>query len=188
MATDTMTTLNRVPSPGRSRSGIHSASTTRPRTSTAVPMDQCVCSAIPWASVVHGLTPSPDAMASACPVPNTQLPAKTIIRVRILGRKTIGCGALHEVVGSEPAGRSNERQLRCGKFKALFSDGCRLKWERHVRVFTCRRLSIIVGLFGRPVVGALVDGICFVTIWRRALLLGFLRIHPSMGKPDAILG
>jgi len=62
-------------------------------------MDQCVCSAIPWASVVHGLTPSPDAMASACPVPNNQLPARTITRVRILGRKTIGCGALHEVVG-----------------------------------------------------------------------------------------
>jgi len=62
------------------------------------------------------------------------------------------------VVGSEWAGRSNERQLRFGKFKALFSDGCRLKWERHVRVFTCRRLSIIVGLFGRPVVGAVVDG------------------------------
>ena len=151
-------------------------------------MDQCVCSAIPWASVVHGLTPSPDAMASACPVPNTQLPAKTIIRVRILGRKTIGCGALHEVVGSEWAGRSNERQLRFGKFKALFSDGCRLKWKRHVRLFRGKRLSVISGLFGRPVVGALVDGICFVTIWRRALLLGFLRIHPSMGKPDAILG
>ena len=188
MATDTMTTLKRVPSPGRSRSGTHSASTTRPRTRTAVPMDQCVCSAIPWASVVHGLTPSPDAMASACPVPNTQLPAKTMIRVRILGRKTIGCGALHEVVGSEWAGRSNERQLRFGKFKAPFSGEYQSKWERHVRVFRGKRLSVIGGLFGCPVVGAVVDGICFLAIWRRALLLGFLRIHPSMAKLDAIVG
>ena len=152
-------------------------------------MDQCVCSAIPWASVVHGLTPNPDAMASACPVPNNQLPARTITRVRILGHKTIGCGALHEVVGSERAGRSNERQLRFWKFKALFSGRYQSKWERHVRVFTCRPdFSVIAELFGRPVVGAVTDGICFVTTWRRALLLGFVRARPLVGRPDAIVG
>ena len=84
--------------------------------------------------------------------------------MRGLGDKTIGCGALHEVVGSERAGRSNERQLRFWKFKALFSGRYQSKWERHVRVFTSRRdLGVIAGLFGCPVVGVVTDGICFVT-------------------------
>ena len=109
--------------------------------------------------------------------------------MRILGRKTIGCGALHEVVGSERAGRSNERQLRFWKFKALFSGSYQSKWERHVRVFTCRPdPSVIAKLFGRPVVGAVTDGICFVTTWRRALLIGFVLARPLVGRPDAIVG
>ena len=47
-----------MPSPGSSRSGIQSSSTTRLITITAVPMLIGRCAAMPWWSTSHGALPS----------------------------------------------------------------------------------------------------------------------------------
>ena len=53
-----------VPTPGRSRSGIHSSSTARPTRIDHVPIGIPVCRESPWCSTSHGTRPYPPSTSS----------------------------------------------------------------------------------------------------------------------------
>jgi hypothetical protein len=73
--TPTRTTLLRVPTPGRSRSGTQHSSTSAPTTMVTVPSDQSSRRARPWCSTSHGMTPSEARTSSAIEIPKPTRPA-----------------------------------------------------------------------------------------------------------------
>ena len=74
-ASPTTTTLLRVPSPGRSRSGTQASSTSAPTTIVTVPSDHPSCRDSPWWSTSQGITPSDDRTISAIETPYSTSPA-----------------------------------------------------------------------------------------------------------------
>ena len=69
-----MIIFSTVPIPGVCRNGIQSNNTKRLITKVANPMLQPVTCVMPWANTVHGLTPTPEAIRRASPIPNRTRP------------------------------------------------------------------------------------------------------------------
>ena len=67
-------TLLTVPRPGRSRSGIHSSSTTIPVRIVTMPNEMPVESETPWCSTSHGMLPSSERTTIAMLTPNRTSP------------------------------------------------------------------------------------------------------------------
>lgn len=69
-----MIALPTVPTPGRCRNGIHSASTTRLVATTTVPIGTPVRRAMPWCSTSHGSSPRFATNMSSMLTPNSTRP------------------------------------------------------------------------------------------------------------------
>ena len=98
------TALAMVPSPGRSRSGIHNAKTTRLKANAAIPIDKDVRELTPSASTVQGPLPNSATTRSASPVPNNHSPK--IRTNNVDGRALQRDCERHGVTGIERDGRS----------------------------------------------------------------------------------
>ena len=99
--------LAMVPSPGRSRSGIQSSSTTALTRKVATPIDTGRIVDRPCASTVQGLTPSPPWTISASPVPKAYRPMSRTIPLAGVGDQREG--ERQRVTGTVRAGRSHPR-------------------------------------------------------------------------------
>ena len=95
-----------VPSPGRWRSGIHSASTATDTPKVVHPMPNPVRTLSPWASTDHGEAPRAEARISASPVPNNHSPPISAVSEPGVGRQTDG--AVNRVRGTVREPRNSE--------------------------------------------------------------------------------
>ena len=104
------TALLMVPSPGRSRSGIHSSSTVTLTRKVATPIDIGSRVLRPWARTVHGALPRVDDTSSASPVPKIHSPRSS--RPNVDGRVRQRDSERHRVTGTVCEGRRNSRRSR----------------------------------------------------------------------------
>tara|TARA_Y100000746_G_C15276307_1_gene355717 strand:- start:149 stop:433 length:285 start_codon:yes stop_codon:yes gene_type:complete len=89
-----------VPIPGISRRGIQKKRTETPTINVDKPTVKFVCSEIPWARTVHGLTPIPAPIKMASPVPKIHNPEIKAIIVDKLGLTFRGRSELQIVWGT----------------------------------------------------------------------------------------
>ena len=97
-------TFKIVPTPGVSRNGIHINRTKTLTMKVDSPTVKPVCLPIPCAKTVQGLTPIPEAMIIASPVPNIQRPVTRKRKVIGLGLNVRGVSELQNVLGTLWAG------------------------------------------------------------------------------------
>ena len=86
-----------VPIPGISRRGIQRKRTKTPTIKVDKPTVKPVCSDIPWARTVHGLTPIPAPIKIASPVPKIHSPKTKAKIVEDLGLTLRGRSELQMV-------------------------------------------------------------------------------------------
>ncbi|TPW13555.1 MAG: hypothetical protein FD127_1955 [Acidimicrobiaceae bacterium] len=70
------TAFNRVPTPGRWRSGIHTTSRASPVSTMTLPMEMPVWRLTPWWNTSHGAAPRWASRMRAMPVPNSASPVR----------------------------------------------------------------------------------------------------------------
>tara|TARA_B100001287_G_scaffold270745_1_gene269956 strand:+ start:52 stop:339 length:288 start_codon:yes stop_codon:yes gene_type:complete len=92
--------LDTVPMPGISLSGTHKKRTRTPTINVERPTVNCVCSVIPCARTVQGLTPIPAPIKIASPVPKIHKPETSANSVERFGLKLKGCSELQTVFGT----------------------------------------------------------------------------------------
>lgn len=86
--------------PGVSRRGIQRKRTKTPTINVDKPTVKLVCSDIPWARTVHGLTPIPAPIKMASPVPKIHSPETKARIVDNLGLTLRGRSELQMVLGT----------------------------------------------------------------------------------------
>jgi len=99
--------LRIVPIPGSSRKGIQRKRTKTLTINVDIPTVKSVCSVIPWARTVHGLTPIPASINIASPVPKIHNPKTRKNSVMKRGFRLRGVSELQTVLGTLWAGLIN---------------------------------------------------------------------------------